>query len=78
MKSEKLNLSSYITMWQQRAINESIKISDARLKLIDLQELLDEAKEALSLGDDGWAEAVINRASVCVSEAVKGLGDSNA
>lgn len=59
-----------LDIWRKRAVGESIRCSSVMHALFDVRKELEEAKKALTMGDDSWADAAVDRAQSLVSEAI--------
>lgn len=60
-----------IDEWRKRAVAETIRYSSAMHVLADVRKELDDAQQALRLGDDNfWAESAVARAYALVSEVL--------
>jgi hypothetical protein len=59
-----------LELWRKRAVGESIRCSSVMHALFDVRKELEEAKKALTMGDESWADAAVDRAQSLVSEAL--------
>lgn len=59
-----------LEVWRKRAVGESVRHSIVMHTLFDVRKELEEAQKALTLGDDSWADAAVERARSLVSEAL--------
>ena len=59
-----------IELWRQRAVGESIRCSSVMHALFDVSKELADAQKALTMGDESWACAAVDRAQSLVSEAL--------